>query len=70
MAGLLAQAYSDGAAAQDEMEFDLVDALAIESDPRVERMLDLMRGRGWASWTRSRQKRLADPPAEPPGVVS
>jgi ABC-type multidrug transport system ATPase subunit len=36
--------------------------LAVESDPRAERMLDLMRERGWASWTRTRPERLAEPP--------
>jgi hypothetical protein len=36
------------------------DALAVESDPRVERLMDLMRERGWARWTR--MERLAEPP--------
>jgi MerR family regulatory protein len=40
--------------------FDLLDALAVETDPRVERMLDLMRERGWTSWIRP--ERLAEPP--------
>jgi DNA-binding transcriptional MerR regulator len=40
-----------GDAAQDGLP-DLLDALAVESDPRAERMLELMRERGWATWTR------------------
>jgi DNA-binding transcriptional MerR regulator len=39
-------------AAHDDLPFDLLDALGVESDPRVERMFDLMRERGWARWTR------------------
>jgi len=67
LAGLLEQAYTPGElnpgdAAHDELPFDLLDALAVESDPRAERMLDLMRERGWASWTRTRPERLAEPP--------
>jgi DNA-binding transcriptional MerR regulator len=46
--------------AHDDLPFDLLDALAVESDPRAQRMLDLMRERGWDGWTRSR--RLAEPP--------
>jgi DNA-binding transcriptional MerR regulator len=52
-----------GEAAQDEVPFGLLDALAIESDPRVERLLALLRERGWASWTRTRPQRLAEPPS-------
>jgi DNA-binding transcriptional MerR regulator len=67
MAGLLAHAYTSGEAAHDEaahddLPFGLLDALAVESDPRAQRMLDLMRERGWASWTRTRPARLAEPP--------
>jgi DNA-binding transcriptional MerR regulator len=67
MAGLLEQAYTPGEinpgeVANDDLPFDLLDALAVESDPRAERMLDLMRERGWASWTRTRPERLAEPP--------
>jgi DNA-binding transcriptional MerR regulator len=63
MAGLLAQAYTSGEAAHDEaadddVPFGLLDALAVESDPRAQRLLDLMRERGWASWTRTRPERL------------
>lgn len=66
-AGLLEQSYTSGEAAHDEahdddLAFDLLDALAVETDPRAQRMLDLMRERGWASWTRTRPQRLAHPP--------
>ncbi|GAA4258331.1 MerR family transcriptional regulator [Dactylosporangium darangshiense] len=66
MAGLAEQAYAAGETdldegARDDLPFDLVHALAIESDPRAQRMLDLMRERGWAGW--SRLERLPDPPA-------
>jgi hypothetical protein len=46
--------------AHDDLAFDLLDALAVESDPRTERMLDLMRERGWTGW--NRPERLAEPP--------
>jgi DNA-binding transcriptional MerR regulator len=67
MAGLLAHAYTSGEfdpgeEAHDDLPFDLLDALAVESDPRAQRLLDLMRERGWASWTRTRPERLAEPP--------
>lgn len=57
MAALAEQAYASGEAfpgeeAQDDLPFDLLDALAVETDPRALRMRDLMRERGWASWTR------------------
>ncbi len=65
LAGLLEQAYISGdinpeEVAHDDLAFDLLDALAVESHPRAGRMLDLMRERGWASWTRP--TRLAEPP--------
>jgi DNA-binding transcriptional MerR regulator len=65
MAGLAEQAYTSGEinlgeVAHDDLPFDLLDALAVESDPRAERLLDLMRERGWAGWTRL--ERLAEPP--------
>jgi DNA-binding transcriptional MerR regulator len=65
MAGLFEQAYTSGEfnpgeVAQDDLAFDLLDALAVESDPRSGRMMDLMRERGWAGWTRL--ERLAEPP--------
>ena len=34
--------------ASDDLPFDLLDAFAVESDPRMERMQQLMRERGWA----------------------
>ena len=46
---------------QDDLPFDLLDALAVEADPRTERLRDLMRERGWARWTRL--ERTAEPPA-------
>lgn len=57
MAAGLEQAHASGEMnssemAHDDLPFDLLDALAVESDPRAERMLDLMRERGWARWTR------------------
>ena len=65
LADLLEQAYAaaadqPGEWAHDDMPFDLLDALAVESDPRMERMQQLMRERGWAGW--SRLERLADRP--------
>jgi DNA-binding transcriptional MerR regulator len=65
MAGLLEQAYASGeinlgGMAHDDLAFDLLDALAVESDPRTERMLDLVRERGWTGWNRT--ERLAKPP--------
>jgi DNA-binding transcriptional MerR regulator len=57
MSAMARQAYDAGEAdygdaAQDDLPFDLLDALAIETDPRVQRLMDLMRERGWARWTR------------------
>ena len=65
MAGLLEQAYASGEinpgeAAYDDLAFDLLDALFVESTPRAERMLELMRERGWTGWIRP--ERLAEPP--------
>ena len=67
MADLFEQAYASGEinpddVAHDDLAFDLLDALAVEFDPRTQRMLDLMRERGWASWTRTRPERLTEPP--------
>lgn len=67
MTGLAEQAYASAETnpddvAHDDLPFDLVDALAVESDPRVQRLVDLMRERGWASWTRTRPERMAQPP--------
>jgi DNA-binding transcriptional MerR regulator len=50
-----------GAMGRDDLPFDLLDALAVESDPRVERLFELLRERGWARWTRPERR------AEPPG---
>jgi DNA-binding transcriptional MerR regulator len=71
LAGLAEQAYACGElnleeVAHDDLAVDLLDALLVESDPRAQRMLDLMRERGWAGWTRL--ERLADPPGQPPGM--
>ncbi len=38
--------------ADEELPFDLMDALADEADPRVQRLRELIRERGWARWTR------------------
>ena len=67
MAGLLEQAAACGESdlgglSNDDLAFDLLDALVLESDPRAQRLLDLMRERGWGSWTRPRPERLAEPP--------
>ena len=37
---------------QDELPFDLLDALANEADPRAGRLRALMRERGWSGWNR------------------
>jgi DNA-binding transcriptional MerR regulator len=65
MATLAEEAYTAGETGYDEMAsddlpFDLMDALAVETDPRARRMMELMRERGWARWTRF--DRLAEPP--------
>jgi hypothetical protein len=65
MADLFEQAYASGEltlgeVAHDDLAFDLLDALAVESDPRTQRLLDLMRKRGWSGWNRT--ERLAEPP--------
>jgi DNA-binding transcriptional MerR regulator len=71
IAGLLAHAYTPGetdpgAEADDEVPFGLLDALVVESGPRAQRLMDMVRERGWASWTRTRPERLAEPPTPPP----
>jgi DNA-binding transcriptional MerR regulator len=65
MAGLAEQAYASGEidlgeVAQDDLPNDLLDALAVESDPRAARLLELVRERGWAGW--ARLERLPEPP--------
>jgi hypothetical protein len=67
MAGLAEQAYTSGEVnlseeADDDLPFDLLDTLAVESDPRAQLVIDMMRQRGWASWSRTRPERLPDPP--------
>ena len=57
MAALADQAYAAGEISaeeqgHDDLPFDLLDALAVEVDPRVQRLRNLMRERGWARWTR------------------
>lgn len=37
---------------QGDISYDLLDALAAEMDPRTERMVELMRERGWDGWIR------------------
>jgi hypothetical protein len=65
MAALAEQAYTAGEInpvemAHDDQPFDLLDDLADESDPRAERLRDLMRERGWSGW--NRLERLAESP--------
>jgi DNA-binding transcriptional MerR regulator len=48
-----------GQAAHDDLPFDLLDDLAAESDPRVKRLLHLVRERGWDGL--ARLERLAEP---------
>ncbi|XVV16157.1 MerR family transcriptional regulator [Actinoplanes sp. CA-131856] len=50
---------ADYSGSTDDTPFDLLDALAVETDPRVTRLLALMRERGWARWTRL--ERLREP---------
>jgi DNA-binding transcriptional MerR regulator len=49
-----------GDMAKDDLGVDLLDSLALESEPRIQRMFDLLRERGWVGWTRV--ERLAEPP--------
>jgi DNA-binding transcriptional MerR regulator len=65
LARLAEQAYaageiSPGEMPHDDLALDLLDALAVESDPRVQQLIDLMRERGWDGWIR--MGRLAEPP--------
>jgi DNA-binding transcriptional MerR regulator len=65
MAAMAEQAYAAGGInpdemAQDDLPFDLLNNFAIETDPRAQRLLDLVRERGWSSWIR--MERLAQPP--------
>ena len=57
MAAMAEQAYTSGAVlpaemTSDDLPFNLLDALAVEYDPRAVWLQDLMRERGWDSWTR------------------
>jgi len=57
MAEVIGEAYAageteQGDTAQDDLPFDLLDALAAESDPRSLRMVELLRKRGWSGWHR------------------
>jgi DNA-binding transcriptional MerR regulator len=45
-----------------DLSFDLLDALFLESAPGAERMLDLMRERGWTGWIRPERALLAPRP--------
>ncbi|MET7371888.1 MerR family transcriptional regulator [Micromonospora arida] len=65
IAGLAEQAHASGEidlgeVARDNLPFDLLDALAVEVDPRLQRLLDLVRERGWAGL--AKLERLAEPP--------
>jgi DNA-binding transcriptional MerR regulator len=65
LAALFEQAYAAGELNLDDIEkddlgVDLLDSLALESEPRIQRMFDLLRERGWTGWTRV--ERLAEPP--------
>ena len=68
MADLAEQAYASdeinvGAMTYDDLVFDLLDALILETDPRAQRLIDLMRKRGWNGW--NRLERVPEPPGEP-----
>lgn len=63
MAALAEEAYQAGGAQQeaqeDDVPFDLLELLAVETDPRAQRLVELMRERGWDGWTRL--ERVAPP---------
>ncbi|GAA1819531.1 MerR family transcriptional regulator [Actinomadura chokoriensis] len=52
-----------GEMADEDLPFDLLEALAVESDPRAVRMVELMRERGWNGWVRT--ERLPQSPTRP-----
>lgn len=55
MAGLNEQAYADGDDLDDgvdEVSYELLEAFAVESYPRAQRLMDMMRQRGWSGWVR------------------
>ena len=65
MAGMAEEAYAAGErdfaeAVPDDPSYHLLQALALESDPRSQRMVDLMRERGWNGWIRL--ERVDGPP--------
>lgn len=67
MAELAQQAYDSGAydlgeMAGDDLQFDLLDGLALEADPRSARLKDLVRERGWDGW--NRMAKLGEPPPD------
>jgi DNA-binding transcriptional MerR regulator len=52
--------YDLGEVAQDDAQFELLDALALEADPRAAKLKQLLRERGWDGWTR--MQRLPERP--------
>ena len=65
MAAMAEQAYTSGAVlpgemTRDDLPFNLLDALSVEYDPRAVWLQDLMRERGWDSWTRLERLRPPD----------
>lgn len=64
MAALAEEAYRQDHTTQQEAQddavpFDLLELLALETDPRATRLVELMRERGWDGWTRLER---IDPP--------
>ncbi|WFE41285.1 MerR family transcriptional regulator [Micromonospora sp. WMMD998] len=47
-----ASAHGETSVDYEDMPHDLLDALAFESDPRMRRLVELMRERGWSGWNR------------------
>lgn len=73
MVSMAEQAHTSGEinvaeTAHDDLAFDLLDALAIESDPRIQRLLELLRQRGWTGWTRL--ERMPEPQSSSAGGAS
>jgi DNA-binding transcriptional MerR regulator len=70
VAGLNELAYNAGGIdlgdGTDDLPFDLMDSLAAEADPRVRRLLELMRERGWDGL--ARLERLGDRRPAPGGA--
>ncbi|MEU8665113.1 MerR family transcriptional regulator, partial [Actinoplanes philippinensis] len=66
MAELSEEAYAAGAVVgggdpADDLPYDLLDALADESHPGARIMRELMRRRGWTSWTRQEKLPFSTP---------